>query len=277
MTFGFDEVAGTAADNLRRERDQQVAAAERSAAEDWEERRELTRHFIEAIRAPLQVVYARLVSEGISPKKSKLSSKSFLRTTHEQLIWIGGTIDAGFANNQYGPFFRYINSINKNGDFFWTDVIEYRRPGVHNDGGLNDIGRIERPFSREVKPPRNAEKRVRSNAVFWSDRSDSLEFTAYYIARSICSVPSPRNGGAAGATDPIVVDRSDGSVYFRWAGTDNRHRDDEAPGEERRAPAIVPPLLEPIEDYVARAAARTIALHRLAQSQSAPSRCGSRR
>ncbi len=231
MTFGFDEVAGTAADNLRRERDQQVAAAERSAAEDWEERRELTRHFIEAIRAPLQVVYARLVSEGISPKKSKLSSKSFLRTTHEQLIWIGGTIDAGgFANNQYGPFFRYINSINKNGDFFWTDVIEYRRPGVHNDGGLNDIGRIERPFSREVKPPRNAEKRVRSNAVFWSDRSDSLEFTAYYIARSICSVPSPRNGGAAGATDPIVVDRSDGSVYFRWAGTDNRHRDDEAPG-----------------------------------------------
>lgn len=62
MTFGFDEVAGVAADNLRRERDQQAAAAERSAAEDWDERRDLTRHFIEAIRAPLQVVYARLVS-----------------------------------------------------------------------------------------------------------------------------------------------------------------------------------------------------------------------
>ncbi|MDH3052000.1 hypothetical protein QEN42_19380 [Gordonia alkanivorans] len=277
MTFGFDEVAGTAADNLRRERDQQAAAAKRSAAEDWDERCELTRHFIETIRAPLQVVYARLVSEGIKPVKSKLSSKSFLLTTHEQLIWIGGTIDAGFANNQYGPFFRFINSINKNGDFFWTDVIEFLRPGVHNGGGLNDIGRIERPFSREIKPPRNAEKRVCSKAVFWSDRSDSLEFTAYYIARSICSVPSTRNGGAAGATDPIVVDRSDGSVYFRWAGTDNRRRDDDAPGEERRAPAIVPPLLEPIEDYVARAAARTIALHRLAQSQSASSRRGKRR
>ncbi|MHC3004704.1 hypothetical protein OK17_21075 [Gordonia sp. GN26] len=134
---------------------------------------------------------------------------------------------------------RLFRFINKNGEFFWTDVIEFRRPGVHNDGGLNDIGRIERPFSREIKPPRNTEKRERSKAVFWSDRSD-------------------------------------GSDYFRWTGTENRHRDDDALSEERRAPAIVPSRLESIEDYVARAVARTIALQRIAQSRSASSRRGSR-
>ncbi|MCR5977952.1 hypothetical protein GDN83_09435 [Gordonia jinghuaiqii] len=277
MTFGFDDVAGGAADRFRTERDQQAAAVERSAAADWEERRELTLHFIEAIRAPLQVVYARLLSEGITPKKSKLSSKSFLRTTHEQLIWIGGRIDAGFTNEQYGPFHRLINSINSDGDFFWTEVIEFRRPGVHGDGGMNDVGRIERPFSREIKPPRNAEKRLRSKAVFWSDRSDSLEFTAYYIAQSICSVSSLHNSNTSGITGTIVVDRSDGLVYFRWTGAENRRTDDDILGDKSRAPAIVPSRLEPIEDYVARAAARTITLHRLEQPQSASSRRGSRR
>lgn len=232
-------------------------------ASNWDERRELTRHFIEAIRPSLQVVYARLVSEGIKPGKSTVTSKGFLRSSHESLIWVGGNIKAGFTDKQFGPFAKQINYINENGDFFWTQTIEYRRPGVHNDGGMNDVGRIKRPVFREIKPPRNVQKNIRTKGVEWSDRDDALEFAAYYVATSICSVPEIRNGDGSAAREPIVIDRSDGSVHFKWTPPTKYSSDEDFLTEEQRAPTIVPPRLEPAEDCMARLAARTIAIHRL--------------
>ncbi|MFE0752183.1 hypothetical protein [Gordonia sp. NPDC058843] len=277
MTFGFDDAAGQAVGQFRADRDNRAAAAEHSAAE-WEERRALTRHFIDAIRPCLQVVYARLVSEGIKPEESSFSSKRFMRTTHESLIWIGDKSGAGITNKQFGPSFRYINYVNQDGDFYWTQKIEFRRPGVHNDGGMNDVGRIERPLFRKIEPPRNAQTNSVRKAVRWSNRDDALEFTAYYIAQSIWSVPSVRNWNASTPKPPIVVDRSDGSIYFSWhrpssAGSDY---EDLVP-DEQRVPTIVPAPLETIQDYVARAAARTIAMHRrnhttTTQSSRRPSR-----
>lgn len=263
MSFGFDEVADSAANRARERRQHQEHAQETVRSADWDRRRELTRYFIDVMRPRLQIVYRRLHSEGITPQDG-WPRKGVLRQGTGSLFWLGAPTDAGLLATQYGSFLPYINFIDKGGDFFFSQKLEFRRPGVHRDGGMSDIGRIERPVFRPIRPPRNASKSLRSNAVSWSDRDDALELTAYWIASSIGPVSSAQRASSEELSSPIVVDQADGAIYFVWSGKGAIRSDDESlPPADQRGPEIRPPKLEPLDNYVARSAARVIALHRL--------------
>lgn len=254
MDYGFDEIAKRAMSSYVARRTEVETSRLEDATKEWARRREVTLHFIETIRPLLRGLFCRLREEGVRPVKTDFGAKRFLGGG-ESLYDLSYDRKVPLLRERYGPVSDAVRFISSEGDFY--DRITIRAHSGKRERMGNPDNVIERPHTvyQPVSPPPKARIDGYSKVMSWSSKLDSRELAAYRIANLIIETDRIVDLTAPPLMEAVVLDRSDGSLYFGWP---KRVESDDYPRPARVGPDFTPPTIEPLDAYVKRIGSLTI-------------------